>query len=938
MFYNNGLQRHLFYLQKENLEEGDYLIQETKAPEGYLLNSEVYTVHLQYGKVGYIEIPNKKPGGVAVRKVDADTGLPLAGATFTISKLNGGVIGQPKVSGEDGYVRWNELQAGWYSIQETEAPKGYQRIEKPITVEVKDFEATQVEMKNSQFMSITVVKKDKNTEIPLAGAEFEVRSIDGTLVDTLVTDSSGSARTKRLEPGTYKIVETKAPAGYLLSDEVKDVVLTADKPQTVTFYNTPTTVIRFNKYDAVTKEPIPGVEFEIRTADDVVVKSYTADASSTVITEKMEPGLYKIVETKTAPGYVDENTSVTVELKPGKNVNTDILNWPETVIRIQKVDAVTGDPLQDAEFEILDSDGNVVASGLTTDKTGWAHSPVLPYGNYTVREVKAPAGYSINTESFPVTLGKGIDAIVRVEDQPDTTIIIEKVDKATRKALGGAVFELRYDTGHGDCTLIGTYTTDELGMIRTEPMKPGFYMLKEIKAPVGYEILKEETRICVKAGVYNHFVIENTAAGTLTVRKIDSVSGKPVAGAVFKLENADTSDLVGLQETDANGEAHWYGLKEGFYIITETQAPEGYTKYPCSKTIQVEYGKNTYVDFKDDENGSLKIVLQDKHTGEYLSEGHFIVIRESDQTIVYDGRTDITGSIVVGTLVPGMYTVKQADAPDKYTMIDIELKAKILIGEQAVVYFKDETAGLVIEKIDAQTPELLLEGARFQVKREADGVVVGEYVTGKDGLALVDGLTDGRYIITELAAPTRYALDAKPQVIHVRGGSTAHATFRDTKISSITITFVDRYTNQPVSGVSVEVYDEKGTLINTYVSDTTGLVQTDRMMAGNYQFKVIKVSDGFRLPGSNIVNLTLYDGRESTYKFELIPDGRISDIRETTPEPGPFFGEMKIRVNGKVGEMEFAIDLEKVAAYIGCDASEFQTIHARFGRIGDEWV
>lgn len=371
----------------KNMEEGDYLIQETKAPEGYLLNSEVYTVHLQYGKVGYIEIPNKKPGGVAVRKVDADTGLPLAGATFTISKLNGGVIGQSKTSGDDGYVRWNELQAGWYSIQETEAPKGYQRIEKPITVEVKDFEATQVEMKNSQFMSITVVKKDGNTEIPLAGAEFEVRNIDGTLVDTLVTNANGSATTKRLEPGTYKITETKAPTGYLLSDEVKDVVLTADKPQSVTFYDTPTTNIVFHKYDAVTKEPIAGAEFEIRTADDVVVKSYTTDASGLVSTERMEPGIYKIVETKTPVGYVDENTSVTVELKPGKNVNTDILNWPETVIRIQKVDAVTGDPLQDAEFEILDSDGKTVASGLTTDKTGWAHSPVLPYGNYTVREV-----------------------------------------------------------------------------------------------------------------------------------------------------------------------------------------------------------------------------------------------------------------------------------------------------------------------------------------------------------------------------------------------------------------------------------------------------------------------------------------------------------------------------------------------------------------------
>jgi len=854
----------------KDMEEGDYLIQEVTAPDGYLLNNEVYTVHLQYGKVGYIEIPNKKPGGVAVRKIDADTGLPLAGATFTISKLNGGVIGQPKVSGADGYVRWNELQAGWYSIKETEAPKGYQLISKPINVEVKDFAATEVEMKNSQFMSITVVKKDSSTEVPLSGAEFEVRSIDGTLVDTLVTGADGSATTKRLEPGTYKITETKAPSGYLLSNEVKDVVLTADKPQSVTFYDTPTTTITFHKYDAVTKEPIPGAEFEIRTAEGVTVKAYTTDASGTVTTEKMEPGIYKIVETKTPPGYVDEDTSVTVELKAGKNVNTDILNWPETTIRIQKVDAVTGNPLQDAEFEVLDANGNVVDSGLTSDKTGWAHSKVLPYGKYTVREVKAPSGYALNNEPFPVTLGKGIDAIVRIEDQPDTTIIIEKVDKATRKALAGAVFELRYDTGHGDCTLVGTYTTDELGMIRTEPMKPGFYMLKEIKAPVGYEILKEETRICVKAGEYNHFVIENVASGTLTVRKIDSVSGKPVAGAVFKLENADTSDLVGLQETDANGEANWYGLKEGFYIITETQAPDGYTKYPCPKTIQVEYGKHTYVDFKDDENGSLKIVLQDKHTGEYLAEGHFIVIRESDQTIVFDGRTDTTGSIVVGTLIPGEYTIKQVDAPNKYTKIDIELKAKVLIGEQAVVYFKDETAGLVIEKIDAQTPSLLLEGARFQVKRESDGIVVGEYVTGKDGLALVDGLSDGLYTVTELVAPTGYALDAKPQVVHVRGGTTAHATFQDTRISSITLHFIDKDSRQPVSGVSVEIYDANGTLINTYVSDTTGLVQTDRIAAGTYRAKVVKFPDGVNLAGDSEASIELKDGIESTYTFELV--------------------------------------------------------------------
>ena len=83
--------------------------------------------------------------------------------------------------------------------------------------------------------------------------------------------------------------------------------------------------------------------------------------------------------------------------------------------------------------------------------------------------------------------------------------------------------------------------------------------------------------------------------------------------------------------------------------------------------------------------------------------------------------------------------------------------------------------------------------------------------------------------------------------------------------------------------------------------------------------------------GSTVVN-------EGTNNPQGITTYLISDIRDTTAEPGPYFGTMKISLDGTVDEMEFAIDLAKVAEYIGCDASDFKTIHARFGRIGDEWV
>lgn len=84
------------------------------------------------------------------------------------------------------------------------------------------------------------------------------------------------------------------------------------------------------------------------------------------------------------------------------------------------------------------------------------------------------------------------------------------------------------------------------------------------------------------------------------------------------------------------------------------------------------------------------------------------------------------------------------------------------------------------------------------------------------------------------------------------------------------------------------------------------------------------------------------DGRTTVNEGTLNPDGittyLISDTRETTAEPGPFFGTMKVSVSDTVNEMEFEIDLEKVADYIGCDASDFKKIEAQFGRIGQEWA
>lgn len=884
---------------------GMFQVQEIRAPQGYILNDKIYTMYLEDGETGTLEIPNEKPGGLAVRKVDAKTGAALNGAVFELRSIEGTLIGS-KTTGKDGYARWDKIEPGWYVLEETKAPTGYSRDTVKRNIEIKEFESLEVEWENNQEASLTIIKRDKESSEALSDATFEIRDMDGAVIETVTTDETGTATSGRLQPGWYRVVETRAPEGYLIDKEEHLVKITENTPVTIDIYDILRKGITIHKVDAITRAPLAGAVIEIRTVDNKLVESYTTDGSGTITTKALDPGFYLVVETKAPDGYVLDKTPQTVEMKEGQQSVITVENMPETIIKIFKTDSTNGNPLRYAEFEVIRYSDNQSLGFITTDQDGWAYTQTIAPGEYIVKETKAPTGYALDKTEHRVTVVAGQNAILRLTNEPETSLHISKVDKVSRKPLAGAEFELRYDTGHGDCTYIGTYITDENGMIHTEPLTPGFYMIKETHAPDGYEVIEEEVRYCVKAGEYNQVIIEDVPMGTLIIRKIDSKTGEPIAGAVFKVENADRMDLVGLKETDANGEAIFTGLKEGFYLVTETQAPPGYLLSTCGpQTIHVEYGKNNYCDFKDAAKGSLVIVLQDLHTNEYLYGGHFIVTRESDQLIIFDGSTDTTGTIVVGDLNPGWYTVVQEFPPDKYTIHDKSTKVEILVGAQQTVYFKDYTAGLVIEKIDAKYPALLLEGARFQVKRDSDGVVIGEYVTGKDGLALVDGLTDGLYTITELVAPQGYALDAEPQKVHVRAGTEAHATFLDTRLSSITIKTLD-VNQKPVPGVVVEVWEQNGVLVNTYTSDITGVIQTDHLPSGHYVLKVVSVPDGYSVNIFTGMETTveLVDGIETTFKFEFAAKG-VLKIMSTNNEDKAIVG-MRVTVTkidgARVGE------------------------------------
>lgn len=173
------------------------------------------------------EDSSSKIGSIEIYKVDAADYNPLAGAEFTLSQ-NGQVV-QTATTGDDGKITFTNLPYGTYELQETKAPEGYQIAEnvKVFTIndEQKEYSFTFTNEKTPEEKgSIEVTKVDELTKKPLTGAEFSLYQ-NGHLVQSIVTDENGKALFTDLDYGAYELKETKAPEGYKLSLETKNVII-----------------------------------------------------------------------------------------------------------------------------------------------------------------------------------------------------------------------------------------------------------------------------------------------------------------------------------------------------------------------------------------------------------------------------------------------------------------------------------------------------------------------------------------------------------------------------------------------------------------------------------------------------------------------------------------------------------------------------------------
>ncbi|WP_255294733.1 MSCRAMM family protein, partial [Bacillus thuringiensis] len=560
----------------------------------------------------------KELGSLQVIKKDAESGKVLAGAEFKLKNEAGQVVGEAKTTNKDGVVKFESLVPGKYTLEETKAPEGYKALEVTVEVNVVANEVVKQEVTNEkvtgQFEIVKVDAEDK-TKV-LSDAEFEVYK-DGKKVAELKTDESGKVMSPKLPLGEYTVKETKAPAGYKLSNKEWKVTIQNEKEVVkVEAENEKILgslqIIKMDDKDQTKR--LAGAEFTLKDAKGNVVKEgITTDKSGTVKVDGLVPGEYTLEETKAPEGYELTKQIIHVTVDGEKVVDAKVTNSKSLgQFEIVKVDAEDKTKvLSDAEFEVY-KDGKKVDT-LRTDKTGKVVSQKLEPGKYTLKETKAPQGYKLLKEEIEVVVEADKVVQVQVENAKELgSLQVIKKDAENGKVLAGAEFKLKNEAGQ----VVGeAKTTNKDGVVKFESLVPGKYTLEETKAPEGYKALEVTVEVnvvaneVVKQEVMNEKVKEEIT-GQLEITKVDANNtNKILAGAVFEIWKDGTK--IDTLTTNKSGKATSKKLEPGDYTLKEIQAPEGYTlsdkemKFTISNE-KIEFVKLQITNKKDTEKGPEK--------------------------------------------------------------------------------------------------------------------------------------------------------------------------------------------------------------------------------------------------------------------------------------------------------------------------------------------
>lgn len=792
--------------------------------------------------------------------------------------------------------------------------------------------------KSSSNPSIT----DNNNCYSLEGAEYGLYNSeadankDVNRVGTFTIKADGKANTiKDLKAKTYYLKETKAGKGYDLDKKVYPVSIKSGKTEIKKVKDNPQADpvgILLKKRDKETGQDVPqrdakleGAEFTVKYykgdyAEDVDPATQGATPERTWVLKTDEDGFtylqdnYKVSgdefyynstnlptipigtvtlrETKAPEGYkLNDETFIVKVISEGSDEFLSTYQEPivpEQVIkgkiRIAKKDKDTGKVIQVAGtvFDIYFNGQKV--SSMTTDETGYATSEDLAYGEYVIKEAKAPNGYvvDVNQEAVvDITAEKTYDTELS-DKRVNATINLVKEDKDTGNrpqgdaTLTGAVYGLYAKEDildpsmdgtviHKKDSLVGKITTDKNASGTIENLYLGEYYWQEISPSEGYEL--DETKYPFTASYKDQntitVTVDSTVKETIRTGEFDIIKTITDGSQSEIMTNEKGAEFVAvlLKDYEANGK----DIQKALQYAKENRSEKEYAVLTTNKNGYATSGKLAYG----------KYIIQQTKKGENAEETDILEGTFTFEVTEANGQTIIKGGDTSGN------SLEMGD----------DGKMHYHINNRPSDYF------LKLVKIDAESgKQITLSDATFKVKdlstgkyvrQKVAGVWIDEFNTDKDGYVILPlKLKSGKYQLEEIKAPYNYLLNGTSIPFEIKksevtsededGDAYIVVTMEDTRVKG-SISFEKRgevlvgshedengnivfdYEEQGLEGMTVTVYAKEdiidpadgtviykaGEVVTTATTDKSGKTQVDNLYLGSYIVRETQAPEGF---------------------------------------------------------------------------------------------
>ena len=814
------------------LKIGNYRIEEVKAPYGYALNTD------------YVEVSVDSD---TFYETDPDTYDAIITVEYEDEPVTGELTVEKKGEILDGY------KGGLFADSE----------EKEFVYKEGSLVGAEFEVYAAEDIFTADMQKDEN------GNRTKYYS-KGDLVATLTTGEDGKASVSGLPLGQYRVVETKAPYGYVLNGEEQTVtfVYVDDKTpvihESLAFANERQKLdMSVIKKDAEEDTPVAGAVFGLYAAEDIenasgeviieagtLLETAVSDENGRIAFKKDYPfAVYEAKELEAPKGYVSSEEAVTFETEyQGQHeavaeYSSEFLNEP-TTFEFTKEDIASGAELSGAMLTVIDKDGSVVDRWTSVAEEAHVIKRLAAGETYTLREEFAPYGYLKAEEiQFTVEDTADIQSVVMKDEVPTGAIIINKD--------GEFVTDTTLMKGHW-YDFIFNYFKDSLAGVEFE-----VYAAEDIVSPDGLDTIHYEA-----------------------------------------------DELVATITTDEKGYASIDSLPLGKYYLVETKTLEGFVLDDTPIEADLSYiDQDTKVVYAgmniSNERQKVQITVVKKAAGtKEVLEGAVFGLFAKEDIVNKDGKvivkagTEIERGVTgkdgkltfVSDLPLGKYYVQELTAPKGYVKSDkvFDVDASYQGDDKEVIEFEAEFENkpikVQISKTDI-TGDNELEGAVLSVI-DADGNLIEKWTSGKEP-HMIEKLPAGKYTLREETAPFGYVIAQDIEFEVKETAEIQKVAMKDEAAVGKIIISKKSEDGKALAGAKFEIRDKDGKVIETLTTDKDGHAESGELAIatfkdGRYEeavtYTVVEVEapEGYLLDStSKEVKFEYKDGKTRVLEYTL---------------------------------------------------------------------